>query len=403
MTPSRALATAFFLVSLSAAVPAAAGDSAIKIGVLTDLTSFASRSAGQGSIDAVKIAVQDFGGTVLDKPIEVIFADMQSKPDLAVEIARRWYESDHVDLIVDVPNSAAASAIRSMATDNHRVFIPTIAASSAITGKGCSPNTIHWVVNTTAISRALVSALTADGARSWFLLMPDYAVGKAFAADARRAIESVGGTVVETVYFPVNTSDFAQFVLRAQASGADVIATGAIGTDLSNLIKQADEFDVLPSSKQRLAAFVVTVSEIHGTGLQIMQGVWAMQDFYWDQNDQTRAFAEKFFAKENRMPDFTHAGNYSAVTDYLAAVKAAGTDDAAQVVGQLKHGPVPRFGEPSVVRADGRAIFDVRLYRVKSPTESSGPWDLLKQAGVIDGGKVFDPMDAENCPLAQPK
>ncbi len=180
------------------------------------------------------------------------------------------------------------------------------------------------MVNSTAISRAFVSALTDDGAKTWFLLMPDYAIGKAFAADAQKYIQSVGGKVVDTVYFPVNNSDFAQFVLRAQQSGADVIATGAIGRDLSNLIKQANEFGVLPSSKQRLAAFVITVSEIHGTGLPIMQGVWAMQDFYWDQNDQTRAFAKKFFAVENRMPDFTHAGNYSAVMAYLNAVKAAG-------------------------------------------------------------------------------
>jgi branched-chain amino acid transport system substrate-binding protein len=391
------------LFALVAASTAWAGEKSVKIGVLTDLTSFASRSSGQGSVDAVNIAVQDFDGTVLGKPIEVIVADMQSKPDLAVEIARRWYENENVDLIVDVPNSAAALAIRTLATDNHRVFIPTIAASSAITGAGCSPNTIHWVVNSAAIVRAFVNALTDDGAKTWFLLMPDYAIGKAFASDAHRYIESVGGKIVETVYFPVNTGDFAQFVLRAQASGADVIATGAIGTDLSNLIKQANEFGVLPSSKQRLTAFVITGSEIHGTGLPIMQGVWAMQDFYWDQNDETRAFAKKFFAKANRMPDYTHAGNYSAVTDYLAAIKATGTDEATAIVARLKQGPVPRFGEKSTIRADGRAVFDVRLYRVKSPAESSGPWDLLKLVGAIDSGKIFDPMDPAICPPAPAK
>jgi len=383
------------LAMLLAASTAWASDESVKIGVLTDLTSFASRSSGQGSVDATKIAVRDFGGAVLGKPIEVIFADMQSKPDLAVEIARRWYEREHVDLIVDVPNSAAALAIRGLATANHRVFMPTIAASSAITGKGCSPNTIHWVVNSTAIARAFVGALSADGAKTWFLLMPDYAIGKAFAADAQRYIKAAGGTVVETVYFPVNNSDFGQFVLRAQASGADVIATGAIGTDLSNLIKQANEFGVLPSSKQRLAAFVITVSEIHGTGLPIMQGVWAMQDFYWDKSDQTRAFAKKFFALEKRMPDFTHAGNYSAVTAYLAAVKAAGTKDAATVVARLKQGPVTRFGEPSIIRADGRAIFDVGLYRVKAPAESTGPWDVLTLVRTIDANKIFDPVSAD--------
>ncbi|HEX4113147.1 MAG TPA: ABC transporter substrate-binding protein [Stellaceae bacterium] len=373
-----------------------AGEKSVKIGVLTDLSSFASRSAGQGSVDATKIAVADFGGTVLDKPIEVVVADMQSKPDLAVETARRWYERENVDLIVDVPHSAPALAISGLAADSHKVFIPTIAASAAITGKGCGPTTIHWVVNSTVIVRAFVSALTDNGAKTWFLLMPDYAIGKAFAADAQRYIQSIGGKVLDTVYFPVNNGDFAQFVLRAQQSGADVIATGAIGRDLSNLIKQANEFGVLPSSTQRLAAFVITVSEIHGTGLPIMQGVWAMQDFYWDQNDQTRAFARKFFAVENRMPDFTHAGNYSAVTAYLNAVKAVGSDNAAKVVARMKQGTLPRFGEPSTVRADGRAIFDVGLYRVKSPTESKEPWDVLKRVGTIESGKIFDPID-KNC------
>ena len=396
----KMLAVALFLLLTSSS--AWAGAKSVKIGVLTDLTSFASRSAGQGSVDAAEIAVADFGGTVLGKPIEVVVADMQSKPDLAVEIARRWYERENVDVIVDVPNSAGALAIRALATANKRLFVPTIAASAGITGKGCSPYTVHWVVNSTAIVRSFVSALTDAGAKTWFLLMPDYAIGKAFAAGAQHYIQSVGGKVLDTVYFPVNNGDFGQFVLRAKASGADVIATGAIGTDLSNLIKQANEFGVLPSSKQRLAAFVITVSEIHGTGLPIMQGVWAMQDFYWDQNDQTRAFAKKFFAKEHRMPDFTHAGNYSAVTAYLNAVKESGTDDAATVVARLKHGTVMRFGEPSTVRADGRAIFNVRLYRVKSPAESTGPWDVLKPAGIIDSGKIFDPMSPA-CPLAAAK
>jgi branched-chain amino acid transport system substrate-binding protein len=394
----------FILLALSVllATSAWAGEKSVKIGVLTDLTSFASRSAGQGSVDAAKIAVADFGGTVLGKPIEVVVADMQSKPDLAVEIARRWYERENVDLIVDVPNSAGALAIRGLATENKRVFIPTIAASAAITGKGCSPYTIHWVVNSTAIGRAFVSALTDDGAKTWFLLMPDYAIGKAFAADAQRYIASVGGKVLDTVYFPVNNSDFSSFVLRAQSSGADAIATGAIGTDLSNLIKQAKEFGVVPSSKQRLAAFVITVSEIHGTGLDTMQGVWAMQDFYWDQNDETRAFSKKFFAVESRMPDFTHAGNYSAVLAYLNAVKAAGTDDAAAVVAQMKHGTVSRFGEPSTIRADGRAIFNVELYRVKSPAESKSPWDVLKPVKQIDASKIFDPINPQ-CELAAAK
>jgi branched-chain amino acid transport system substrate-binding protein len=238
---------------------------------------------------------------------------MQSKPDLAVQIAHRWYEAQNFDLIVDVPASAAAIAIQAMATQDNKMFMATVAATPVLTLKGCSPNAVHWVNNTSSLARAPVSALMAEGAKTWFLIMPDYQLGKDLVAEATPLIEKLGGKVLDVVYFPTSSGDFSQYLLRAQASGADVIGVGAVGLDLSNLMKQAVEFNIVPSSKPRLAAFILNLSDVHAVGLQTMQGVYVMQEYYWDRNDGMRAFAKAFFAKSNRMPNFTHSSDYSAI------------------------------------------------------------------------------------------
>ena len=271
---------------------AAAGEQSVKIGVLTDLTSFASTAMGPGSVLAGQLAVEHFGGKVLGKPVELISADMQSKPDLAVQIAHRWYEAENVDLIVDVPASAAAIAIQAMATQDNKMFMATVAATPVLTLKGCSPNAVHWVNNTSSLARAPVSALMVEGAKTWFLIMPDYQLGKDLVAEATPLIEKLGGKVLDVVYFPTSSGDFSQYLLRAQASGADVIGVGAVGLDLSNLMKQAVEFNIVPSSKPRLAAFILNLSDVHAVGLQTMQGVYVMQEYYWDRNDAMRAFAK---------------------------------------------------------------------------------------------------------------
>lgn len=378
-----AVACGLAIAALALALPglAAAGEKSIRIGVLTDLSSFAAASMGPGSVLATRLAVEEFGGTVLGKPIEVIQADMQSKPDLAVQVARRWYEAENVDAIVDVPASAGAIAIQGLAAQNKRIFLATVAATNELTGKACSPNTIHWGADSSALARSLVTALANDGAKTWFLMMPDYALGRDLAAHAEPLIKSLGGRIIETVFFPTGTGDFAQYLLRAKASGADAIGSGAVGLDLTTQIRQAVEFGILPSSKQKLAAFVMNLSDIHALGLQTMQGLYIVQDFYWDANTTTREFSKKFFARSQRMPNFTHSSNYSAVLAYLKAIEEAGTDDPVKVVAKLKEKPQMRFAKTSTIRRDGRALFDMQLYRVKTPAESKAPWDYLANIG----------------------
>ena len=397
MRTTRVLGVIAILGALTSV--ALAGEKSVKIGVLTDLTSFASTAMGPGSVLAGQLAVEHFGGKVLDRPIELISADMQSKPDLAVQIAHRWYESDNVDLIVDVPASAAAIAIQAMATQDNKMFMATVAATPVLTLKGCSPNAVHWVNNTSSLARAPVSSLMAEGAKTWFLIMPDYQIGKDLVVEATPLIEKLGGKVLDVVYFPTATGDFSQYLLRAQASGADVIGVGAIGLDLSNLMKQAVEFNILPSSKPRLAAFVLNLSDVHALGLQTMQGVYVMQEYYWNRNDPMRAFAKAFFAKSNRMPNFTHSSNYSAITAYLKTIADIGTDDPKKVVARMKDVGAPRWGTQVKVRQDGRVLFDADLYRVKAPSESKEPWDYLQQVAAIPKDQMFLPPDPSQCSL----
>jgi branched-chain amino acid transport system substrate-binding protein len=384
--------------ALAASASAWAGEKSIKIGVLTDLTSFASTSMGPGSVVAGELAAKDFGGTVLGKPIEVISADMQSKPDLAVQIATKWYDEEGVDLIIDVPASAAALTIQRMALEKHRLFLPTVAATTDLTGKFCSPQGIHWGMDTAAYSRGLVNALAAGGAKSWFQIMPDFAVGKSTAENANRMIEASGGKVLQTVYHPTNSTDYSSYLLQAQQSGADVIGVGSIGLDLTTLIKQAVEFGILPSSKQKLASFLGGLSDVDAVGLKTMQNVLLVQNFYWDQNDETRAFAKEFFAIRKKMPNFTHASDYSGTLAYLTAVKEAGSDDPAKVVAQMRAHPAPMFGQKVTVREDGRVIYDVSLYRVKSPEESKYPWDYLQLVRTSSGDKNFLSLAENGCP-----
>lgn len=395
------LATAAVVTALAAAGAAVAGEKSIRIGVLTDLSSFAAAAMGPGSVLATRLAVEDFGGKVLGKPIEVIQADMQSKPDLAVQIARRWYEAENIDAIVDVPASAGAIAIQGLAAQNKKIFLATVAATNELTGKSCSPNAVHWGTDTGALARSLVNALAADGAKTWFLIMPDYALGRDLATHATPAIQSQGGRVLETVFFPTGTGDFAQYLLRAKASGADVIGSGAVGLDLTTQIRQAAEFGILPSSKQKLGAFVMNLSDVHALGLQTMQGLYLVQDFYWDHDAATREFAKKFFARFQKMPNYTHSSNYSAVLAYLKAMQEVGSDDPLKIVAQLKAQPQVRFAKSSNVRADGRALFDMQLYRVKTPAESKAPWDYLANIGKIDGDKAFLPANPQLCALVK--
>ena len=388
---------AILVVALS--LQARASERELTIGVLTDLSSFAASSMGPGSVVATQLAVQDFGGTVLGKPIKVVSADMQSRPDLAVTLAQHWYDVDGVDVIVDVPASAAAITIQRMAYEKGKLLLATVAATSELTGKACTPTGVHWGLDTQGTADTMVAAFKRQNARNWFLIMPDYAVGKAVAAATQAAVTRNGGHIVQTVFFPPDSEDYTTYLLEAQQSGADVIGAGGIGRDLVTLIKQAGEFNILPSSKQRLAAFLMNLTDVDVLGLKALQGVWLVQDFYWDSNDVTRAFAKKFFAIHHKMPNFPQAANYSGVLAYLTAVKSVGTTEPGKVVAWMKTHTLDRFGRPTTLRGDGRAIFDVDLYRVKSPSESKHPWDYLKLEHTIPGRDVFPPIGASQCPF----
>jgi branched-chain amino acid transport system substrate-binding protein len=384
-----------------AASSAMAGEKTIKVGVLTDLTSFASSSMGEGSVVSTQIAAKDFGGEVIGKKIEVISADMQSKPDLAVQIATQWYDNEGVDLIVDVPASAAAITIQRMAYEKHKFFMATVAATTELTGKSCSPTGVQWGLDTAAQSRGLIRALAAEGAKTWFFIMPDFFVGKSLAAVGAPAVEQSGGKLLGTVYHPTNSTDYAQYLLQAQQSGADVIAAGSIGSDLSTLMKQATEFGILNSGKQKLAAFLMQLSDVEAVGLATSKGVYIVQDFYWDDNDITRAFSKKFFAIRNKEPNATQAVNYSGVTAYLTAVKEAGTEDPEKVVAQMRKHPMDKFGEKVTLREDGRLIDQVGLYQIKSPAESKGPYDDMKLVRRIPGDQIFLSLADSQCPLVK--
>ncbi len=382
-----------------AGLPALAGDKTVRVGVLTDLTSFASTSMGEGSVVASQIAAQDFGGEVIGKKIEVISADMQSKPDLATQIATQWYDDGGVDVIVVVPASAAAITIQRMAYEKHKLFIATVAATTELTGKSCQPTGVQWGMDTAAQARAPINALAQDGAKSWFFIMPDFFVGKSLAAVGAKMVESSGGKLLGTVFHPTNSTDFAQYLLQAQQSGADAIGVGSIGLDLSTLLKQAGEFGVIP--KQKIAVFLMQLSDIEAVGLPTTQGVYTEADFYWDDNDETRAFAKKFFAVRQKMPNATQAANYSGLMAYFNAIKEAGTDDPVKVVAQMHAHPMKKFGESVTLREDGRLIDRVNLYQVKSPAESKGPWDDLKFVRKIPGDQLFLTLAEGGCPLAQ--
>jgi branched-chain amino acid transport system substrate-binding protein len=381
--------------------PAGAGEKVIKVGVLTDLSSFASTSMGEGSVVSSQLAAKNFGGEVIGKKIEVISADMQSKPDLAVQIATQWYDNEGVDLIVDVPASAAAITIQRMAYEKHHLFLATVAATTELTGKSCSPTGVHWGMDTAAESRGLINAMAQEGAKSWFFIMPDFFVGKSLAAVGEPMVKASGGTLIETIYHPTNSTDYAQYLLRAQQSGADVIGVGSIGLDLNTLIKQATEFGILASKKQKLGAFLAQLSDVDAVGLATMQGVYIDQDFYWDDNEETRAFSKQYFEIRHKMPNATQATNYSGVTAYLTAVKEAGSDDPVKVVAKMREHPMTKFGEKVTLRADGRVINSVGLYQVKSPAESKAPWDYLKLVRKIPGDQSFLSMDVGGCPLVK--
>ena len=397
----RTLSAAAGLVFL--AMTAAFGqvsNDVVKIGVLNDQSGVYADVAGTGSVVAAKMAVEDFGGKVLDKPIEVIFADHQNKPDVATPIVNQWIDVDNVDAVVDVPTSSVALAVQEITKNKNRIHLNSSAGTSDLTGKACSPTAIHWTYDTYALANSTGRALTKDGGDTWFFITADYAFGHALEKDTAAAVTSQGGKVLGSVNTPFPNQDFSSFLLQAQASGAKVIGLANAGGDMINAVKQAQEFGITAAG-QRLAGLLVFISDIHSLGLPVTQGLVLTTGFYWDRDDATRAWSKRFGERNGgRMPTMVQAGVYSAVTHYLAAIKAAGTDEAKAVVAKMREMPVNDFfAQNGRIRADGRMVHDMYLVQVKSPQELKYPWDYYKILRVVPGDEAFRPMDQGNCPL----
>jgi branched-chain amino acid transport system substrate-binding protein len=397
-----------FLVTLAAlalaASPASAqiSDGLIKIGVLNDQSSLYSDLAGQGSVVAARMAVEDYGAAAKGLKVEIIFADHQNKADVGSAIARQWYDVDKVDLIVDVPNSGVALAINQITRDKGKSFIVSSAASSDLTGKACSPNTVHWTYDTWALANGTGNAITKTGGDTWFFITADYAFGLALERDVEAVVLKNGGKVLGKVRHPLNTQDFSSFLLQAQASKAKIIGLANAGGDTTNSIKQGAEFGIVRGG-QNFAGLLVFLTDVHALGLPTAQGLIFTETFYWDMNEKTRAFAKRF-AERNRgiHPTMIHAGVYAGVTHYLKAVEALKADDGTKVIAKMKELPTddPLFGKGNI-RVDGRKIHPAYLFEVKKPAESKGAWDYYKLRATIPAEQAFRPLDQGDCPLVK--
>jgi branched-chain amino acid transport system substrate-binding protein len=377
-------------------------DGVVRIGVLNDQSSLYADAAGPGSVLAAQMAVEDFGPLGPGIKVEVVSADHQNKPDVGSAIVRRWLDVDGVDAIVDVPNSGVALAVNEIVRGSKHAFLASSTASSDLTGKFCSPNTVQWTFDTWSIANATVKSVAQRGGSSWFFLTADYAFGYALERDGSAAVAANGATVVGSVRHPIGTSDFSSFLLQAQSSKAKVIGLANAGGDTSTAIKQAAEFGI-PQGGQTIAALLVFISDIHSLGLQTAQGLLFTEAFYWDLTDDTRAWSKRFAARNGgKMPTMNHAGVYSSVLAYLIAVKAANSDDARVALAEMKKAPIDDklFGRV-VVRADGRAIHNMYLFRVKTPSESKGPWDYYTLVNTIPANQAFRPMDQGGCPTVK--
>lgn len=395
-----------FLLGIAAAslssAPAFAqiSDNVVKIGVLTDMNGPASTPTGQGSVTAAQMAVDDFGGTVLGKPISVVVGDHQDKPDVGASIARRWYDTEQVDLIVDVPVSAVGLAVQSVANEKKRLFITHSTGTADFHGKFCSPYTMQWVFDTRALAVGTAQEVVKRGGDSWFFITDDYAFGHSLERDASSVIVKNGGKVVGSVSPPFATPDLSSFILQAQASKAKIIGIAGGPPNNINEIKTAGEFGVMKGGQQ-MAALLALITDIHSLGLPAAQGLQLTTSFYWDMDDKTREWSKRYFAKMKRMPTMWQAGVYSSVMNYLKAVKASGTDEPLKVAAKMREKPIEDFfARNGKLREDGLMVHDLILVQVKKPEESKYPWDYYRILAHIPGEQAFGPPDPA-CPLVK--
>ena len=392
---------AALVIALFAATAASAqiSDDVVKIGVLTDLSGPASDATGDGSVTAAHMAAEDFGGTVAGKPIKVVSANHQMKADIGAQLARAWYDGD-VDLIVDVPLSAVGLAVQEVARQKKKLFITHSTGTSDFTGKFCSPYGIQWVFDTYALATGTARAVVERGGNSWFFLTADYAFGHSLERDAAKVIEEMGGKVVGSVSHPYNTPDLTSFVLQAQASKAKIVGLASGPPDNINAIKLGGEFGLFESGQQ-MAGLLVLITDVHALGLKAAQGLLLTTSFYWDMDEQTRAWSKRFFDKLHKAPTMWQAGVYSSVTQYLKAIKSTGSDDALKVTAKMREAPIEDFfARHGRLREDGLMVHDLYLVQVKKPQESKAPWDYYTILATIPGDKAFPPPDPA-CPLVK--
>jgi len=397
---SMAALTAALAISLGAGV-AEAQVTSVKIGVLNDESGLYKDLSGPGGIDAVRMAIEDMGGKIGDAKIELISADHQNKTDIGSQIASQWYDQDHVDLIMDVPSSGVALTVAGVAGAKHKIAIFSGPGSSDITGSKCTPTTVHWTYDTYGLARGTGGAITKGGGNTWFFITADYAFGQALERDTAKVVEQDGGKVLGEVRVPLNTADFSSFLLQAQGSGAKVIGLANAGGDTITSIKQASEFGITQGG-QSLAGLLIFLTDIHSLGLKTAQGLQLTASFYWDQNDETRAWSKRFFERNKIEPTMVQAGLYGAAMHYLKAVKAVNSTDADKVMAEMRKEPINDFmTKNGQLREDGKVVRDMYLFQVKKPEESKGEWDYYKLVREIPAAEVTRPLSESECPLVK--
>jgi len=383
------------------AATAQISDDVVRIGVLNDQSNVYADLGGPGSVIAARMAIEDVGGKVLGKPVDILAADHQSKADVGASIARQWFDADKVDMVIGFDNSSVALAVEQVAFQKNRIAIAGAIGTTAFTGKSCTPNEAAWVYDAYALTNTLARSVVARGQDTWYFITVDYSLGHSLEADATSAVVASGGKVLGSARHPLNTADFSAYLLQAQASGAKVVAMANAGGDMTNATKQANEFG-LTRAGQTVVSLLTFITDVNSVGLKAAQGLTFVTAFYWDRDDESRAWSKRFFELHKRMPTMAQAAVYSAIRHYLTAIEAAGTDEAKAVLAKMREIPVNDFyAKNGRVREDGRMVHDMYFVQVKTPAESTGPWDYYKILSTIPGDQAFRPLDEGGCPLVK--
>jgi branched-chain amino acid transport system substrate-binding protein len=391
----------FLSASLALSAAHGAEGKPVRIGLLLDMSGGYSEVGGAGSVTAAKMAVEDYGGKVLGRPVEVLVADTQNKVDIASAAARKWFDQEGVDAIVDMASTAAALAVFEIAKEKNKIVMVSLSGGVRMTNESCTPNTVHHAYDTYALARSTAQAVLKQGGTSWYFITADYTFGHDFERDASRFVTEGGGKVLGSSRAPLGTVDYSSYLLQAQGSGAKVVAFATAGGDTANSLKQAGEFG-LKDAGQRLVGLLVYDNEINSLGLQATQGTLLTTAFYWDRDDETRAFSKRYFERMKLMPNMSQAGVYSSTMHYLKAMEKAGTSETASVMKTMKDTPVNDFfAKNGKIREDGRMVHDLYLYEVKTPSESKYPWDYYKLVATIPGEQAFQPLSESRCPLVK--